>query len=431
MLTGMYGFREGVGILPPEAPLCLPTDKLTLPKLFQNAGYQSAVIGKWHMGLGKKGTPTNWNGEVKPGPLEVGFDYSYLLPVTNDRVPCVYLEGHKVVNLDPADPLYVTAKPVPPAGFKGTVYPIGRKTPEAQTYYKADNQHCSTVINGIARIGYQWGGKSALWNDETMADHFVDKAKKYIATHKDKPFFLYFASQDIHVPRAPHPRFQGKTTLGKRGDAMVQFDWSTGEILKALETHGLRENTIVIFSSDNGPVYDDGYKDGTVVRKSDGEVDNGHDGSGPYSGGKYKIYEGGTRVPFIVSWPARIKPSKSTALVSQVDFIASFAKLLNIDLKEEQAPDSRDNLAALLGEDKIGLPFMPEESPGAVALRQGNWKYIQFYKHGWGHKKGNKKELYDLTGDIGEKNNVIDKFPEVAKKMAELLRKIKKDGRIR
>lgn len=258
MLTGMYGFREGVNILPPDAPLVLPTNKLTLPKLFLRAGYTTAVIGKWHMGLGKKGEPVDWNGDVKPGPLEVGFDYSYLLPVTNDRVPCVYLEGHKVVNLDPADPLYITNKPVPPKGFRGTTYSIGRQSPETQTYYKADNQHASTVINGISRIGYQWSGKSALWNDETMADHFVDKAKEYIAANKEKPFFLYFASQDIHVPRAPHPRFQGKTGLGKRCDAMVQFDWCTGEIIKALEKHGLRENTIVIFSSDNGPVYNDG-----------------------------------------------------------------------------------------------------------------------------------------------------------------------------
>ena len=226
MLTGMYGFRHGVDILSPEAPLCLPTDKLTLPKLFKQAGYDTAVIGKWHLGLGTPGVPTDWNGEVKPGPLEVGFNYSYLLPVTNDRVPCVYLEGHRVVGLDPADPLYVTAKPIPPKGFTGTVYPIGRKEPAAQTVYKADDQHASTVINGIARIGYQWGGKSALWNDETMADHFVEKAKAYIASKKDTPFFLYFASQDIHVPRAPHPRFQGKTGIGKRGDAMVQFDWN-------------------------------------------------------------------------------------------------------------------------------------------------------------------------------------------------------------
>lgn len=431
MLTGMYGFREGVRILPPNAPLCVPTDKITLPKLFNKAGYHTAVVGKWHLGLGSADTETDWNGEVKPGPLEIGFKQSFLLPSTNDRVPCVYLEGHKVVDLDPNDPLYVTHTPKPPEGFTGTRYPIGRDNPEAETYYPADDQHSSTVIGGIARIGYQWGGKSALWNDETMADVFVEKAKEVIAENKDKPFFLYFASQDIHVPRAPHPRFQGKTKLGKRGDAMVQFDWSTGEIMKALEEHGLTENTIVIFSSDNGPVYDDGYSDGSTVAKSTKEADNGHDGSGVYRGGKYQIYEGGTRVPFIVRWPARIKPGKSDALMSHIDFMASFAELIGVELKYEEAPDSRNMLPALLGDDSVGLPFMPEEARTILALRRGDWKYIQHPIKKWEKKKKPKIELYKLDEDISEKKNVVNKYPEVAKDMGLQLKKILADGRIR
>ena len=421
MLTGLYGFREGVGILPPDAPLCIPTDVLTLPKLFKKAGYDTAVIGKWHLGLGRPGVKTDWNGAVKPGPLEIGFDYSFLLPSTNDRVPCVYLENHHVVNLDPNDPLYVTHAPVAPQGFKGTVYPDGRKNPEAETYYEADDQHSCSVINGIGRIGYQWGGKSALWNDETMADEFVHQAKKYIASKKDRPFFLYFASQDIHVPRAPHPRFQGKTSLGKRGDAMVQFDWVTGEIVKTLEEHGLRENTIIVFSSDNGPVYDDGYKDGSTVRQSSQEGDGGHDGSGPYRGGKYQIYEGGTRVPFIVSWPAKIKPGTSNALVNHIDFIASFADLLGVELKPNEAVDSRNMLKAFLGEDPVGLPFMPEESFRTLGLRRGPWKYMTSHK----------EELYNLESDIDEANNVIAQYPEITAKMRNTLQRIRKEGRIR
>ncbi|MCP4950894.1 MAG: sulfatase-like hydrolase/transferase, partial [Proteobacteria bacterium] len=178
--------------------------------------------------------------------------------------------------------------------------------------------------NGIGRIGYQWGGQSALWDDETMADVFVEKSVDFIRRQKkDKPFFLFFSSQDIHVPRTPHPRFQGKTELGFRGDAMVQLDWATGQILDALKQYGFAENTLVIFSSDNGPVYDDGYEDGTKVRTSSAEVDNGHDGSGPYRGGKYQIYEGGTGVPFIISWPEKIQDSKSDALARQINFLPS------------------------------------------------------------------------------------------------------------
>ena len=246
LLTGVHGFRDGVSILPPNAPLSIATDILTLPKLFRKAGYATGVVGKWHLGIGEEGVATDWNGDVKPGPFEIGFDYSFLLPSTNDRVPCVYVDGHRVVNLDPNDPLFVgwSKKAVDRPG--STPYPDGQTNRDAMTYYQSSHGHNHSVINGIGRIGYMAGGKAALWNDETMADAFVNKAKAYIADNKNNPFFLYFSSQDIHVPRAPHPRFQGVTGLGHRGDAMVQFDWSTGEILDVLEEHGLSENTIVI-----------------------------------------------------------------------------------------------------------------------------------------------------------------------------------------
>jgi arylsulfatase A len=428
LLTGVHGFRHGVHVLPPNAPLSIPTDILTLPKLFQQAGYHTGVVGKWHLGIGARGVPTDWNGDVKPGPLEVGFDRSFLLPSTNDRVPCVYLDGHRVVNLDPSDALYVGKKK--DVENKGsTQYPDGKTNRKAMTYYQSTQGHANSVINGIGRIGYMSGGKSALWDDETMADEFVKQAKDYIATHKDKPFFLYFASQDIHVPRTPHPRFQGTTELGYRGDAMVQFDWSTGEILRALEKHGLTENTIVIFSSDNGPVYDDGYDDGTTVRTSTKEVDRGHDGSGIYRGGKYQIYEGGTRVPFIVRWPARIQPGTSDALVNQIDFVASFASLLGVELAEGDARDSRNTLKALLGEDPVGNEYMIEEARG-LALRRGEWKFIQFP----GNKKKKttgKTELYNLKADPGEAHNIITDHPEKAESMGRQLQSLVDAGRVR
>ena len=415
MLTGVHGFRHKVRILPPNAPLCIPTNILTLPKLFKKADYNTAVIGKWHLGIGAKGKPVDWNGAVKPGPLEIGFDYSYLLPSTNDRVPCVYLENHHVLNLDPEDPLYVTQKFKSP-NPKSTVYPDGKKDRAAMTYYPSTHGHNNSVINGIGRIGYQWGGKSALWNDETMADVFVEQTKKYIAKQKgaDKPFFLYFASQDIHVPRTPHPRFQGKTKLSYRGDAMVQFDWTTGQIMKALEENGMRENTIIIFSSDNGPVYDDGYADGSKVRTSTKESDNGHDGSGIYRGGKYQIYEGGTRVPFIVSWPAKIKPGKSDALVNQIDFMASFAKLLDIELAAGEAKDSRDLLDTFLGNSPEGHEYMLEEAK-VLAIRNHDWKLVM----------GKKKELFELGSDPGEQTNLIKDNPEKATMLEKKLQQMR------
>jgi arylsulfatase A len=412
LLTGIHGFRHGVRVLPPNAPLKIPPDTYTLADLFKEAGYSTAVIGKWHLGLGASKSPANWNGIVKPGPLELGFDYSFLLPSTNDRVPCTYLENHRVVNLDPSDPLYVGKKP---QGVTVTEYPNGRQNREAMTYYKSSHGHNNSVINGIGRIGTQWGGSHALWNDETMADVFVEKADAWIGRQTaGTPFFLYFASQDIHVPRAPHPRFQGKTTCGYRGDAMVQLDWTVGALMSLLEKYGFSENTLVIFCSDNGPVYDDGYHDGCTVRTSSEEVDQGHDGSGPYRGGKYQIYEGGTRVPFIIKWPGKIEPgTTSSATVSQIDLMASFAEMLGSGLKKEQAIDSRNTLDAFLGQDPKGLPYMLEEAR-TVAIRQGPWKYIP------ARKKGT-PQLYDLTSDIGEQTNIADQHPEKAEALNALL----------
>ncbi len=423
MLTGVHGFRHQIRVLPPNARLTIPTDKLTLPGVFKKAGYQTAVIGKWHLGLGAVGKEVDWNGEVKPGPLEIGFDYSFLLPSTNDRVPCVYLDGHRVLNLDPADPLYVEKNP---GDSQATVYPDAKKNLEAMTYYKSTHGHNDSVINGIGRIGSQWGGKAALWNDETMTDEFVSRSKAWLAKRdKTKPFFLYYAAQDIHVPRAPNPRFKGKTDLGHRGDSMVQFDWAVGELLKTLDEQGLAENTLVIFSSDNGPVYDDGYDDGTKVHTSTAEVDQGHDGSGPYRGGKYQIYEGGTRVPFIVRWPAKIKPGVSKALVSQIDFIASFAAMFDQKIPVQHAIDSRNTLPALLGEDPEGLPDMVEEAKG-LALREGPWKFVI------APSKRAAGELYNLDEDIGETNNIASKHPDrVAAMKARLTAIQNADGGIR
>ena len=292
---------------------------------------------------------------------------------------------------------------------------MANRNPEAMTYYGSTHGHNQSVINGIGRIGKQFGGKSALWNDETMADVFVEKATQFIRARKaDEPFFLYFSSQDIHVPRAPHPRFKGTSELSYRGDAMVQLDWATGQILKALQSNGLAENTLVIFSSDNGPVYDDGYEDGTTVHTSTKEVDRGHDASGPYRGGKYQIYEGGTRVPFIVRWPGHVQPGQSDAMVSQIDFIASFAALLGMQLEDDQAIDSRNTMDALLGKKHNGLTYMIEEAGRRLALRHGSWKYI----HDSRTKKG---ELYNLDTDIGEQQNVAGENETRSREMQELL----------
>ncbi len=430
MLTGSMAFRKaGTGILSGTAKMAIGPDQYTIADLFKQAGYKTGVIGKWHLGLGDG--DINWNEAITPGPLEIGFDYSFILPATNDRVPSVYMENRHIINLDPEDPLTVSyGKPVPD-NIEGTEYPDAKVTPEAMTYYPSSHGHNHSVINGIGRIGYMKGGKSALFKDEDMADDFVNKAKAFIEESKDEPFFLFFSSQDIHVPRTPHPRFHGKSQLGYRGDAMVQLDWSTGAIMKALKKAGIDDNTIVIFSSDNGPVYDDGYQDGTTVRTSTQESDRGHDGSGPYSGGKYQIFEGGTRVPLIVRWPAKVEPGVSKALVSQVDLVASFAEMLNQETPEGAAGDSRSTLAAFLGKTDIGSEIILEQAKG-VALRMGDWKYFEPKSKNKKGKAGAKEtpegQLFNLADDIGEKNNVFSQNPEIAEKMAKLLSKYREQG---
>ncbi|MGC6506277.1 MAG: sulfatase family protein [Coraliomargaritaceae bacterium] len=430
MLTGKHGFRSKVSILAPNAPLAIPVDSYTLADLFKEADYQTAVIGKWHLGLGSEENPADWNAEVKPGPLEIGFDYSFLLPSTNDRVPCVYLENYKVINYDPKDPIYIgfSAKEVNRDG--STEYPDGKKDREAMTYYPSSHGHNHSVIQGIGRIGYMAGGKEALWDDETMADVFVEKTRLYIRTHKDKPFFLFFSSQDIHVPRTPHPRFQGTTELSYRGDAMVQFDWSVGQIVDALRENDLLEDTIIILSSDNGPTYDDGYVDGTTAKTSTADNDRGHYAAGPYRGGKYQIYEGGTRVPFIISWPNKIEHGKSDAMVNQIDFLSSFASFLDIQLPEGSAVDSRNTMDAFLGQSPEGLPFMVEEAVKALALRKGDWKYIEHQSKKYGTKPA-EPELYNLREDKSEANNRIQQYPKKAKSMAEQLQSIVQSKGIR
>ena len=427
LLTGVSAFRSKIHVLPGDAKLSIPTDKLTLPEIFKKAGYTTAVIGKWHLGLGSGDKPVNWNKEIKPGPLEIGFDYSFLMPATTDRVPCVYLENHRVRNLDPDDPIKVDyKKPIP-----GSIYPDARKSPEAMTFYKSTHGHNNSVINGIGRIGYMSGGESALWEDEKIAKDMLKQSEKFITECKGKPFFLYFASQSIHVPRVPAPEFIGKTTLGYRGDSMVELDWVTGELMKFLKEKGVYDNTIVIFSSDNGPVYDDGYADGSNVKTSSKESDNGHDASGIYRGGKYQIYEGGTRVPLIIRWPGHIKPGVSNALISQTDFLASFADLLGVPIADNESVDSRNYLQVLLGKDKIGARYIIEHARN-LALRMGDWKYIQPPAQNKNNrKKASAAQLYNLRDDPGEKHNLIASKPEIAEEMHKILNNFIRDGRMR
>jgi len=425
MLTGEYAWRQkGTGIARGDARMIIQPGRTTLPLVMQRAGYTTGAVGKWHLGLGAEGRELNWNVDIKPGPLDIGFDYCFLIPATGDRVPCVYMENRRVVGLDPEDPIQVSfGKPI---GDE----PTGKEHPELLKMHPSHG-HNQTIINGISRIGYMSGGKAARWVDEDIADTITGKAKNFIEKHRDKPFFLYFSTHDIHVPRVPHPRFAGKSGLGPRGDTIVQLDFCAGEILKTLDRLNLTENTLVIFTSDNGPVVDDGYKDQAVEKLS------GHKPSGPLRGGKYSAFDAGTRVPFIVRWPRRVKTGQSDALVSQIDLLASFAALTGKKLAVNDAPDSFDLLSALLGKSPAGRDHLVEHAR-CLSLIKGDFKYIEPSKGPKINKNTNTElgtdlqpQLYNLRNDLGEKHNIVTKHPEVVKELSDLLEKIKADVRTR
>ena len=415
LLTGSYAFRQkGTGVLPGNAALIIPTDKTTLPSMMQRAGYKTGVVGKWHLGLGKADVEQNWNKEIMPGPREVGFDYSFIMAATGDRVPCVYLENQEVVGLVPTDPIQVSYK----TPFPGE--PTG-KTEIDRLKMKPSDGHNQSVINGIPRIGYMRGGNDALWRDEDQADTFTERGINFIEENKSHPFFLYFSTHDIHVPRVPHKRFVGQTSMGARGDMIVEFDWMVGQIIATLDRLKLTENTIIILSSDNGPVLDDGYQDKAY------DLIGSHKPAGLLRGGKYSIFEAGTRVPFIVSWPGHVRKGTSNAVVSQIDFLSTFAKLLKQPLKSDEAVDSFELLDAFLGKSKVGRKSFIQYA-GTMAIREGNWKYIApsnkaTYDAETRIELGNSKEpqLYDLAKDPGEKVNLAAKHPDIVKRLADLL----------
>lgn len=420
LLTGEYAWRrKGTNVLPGNASALISPERITLPSILRNEGYNTAVVGKWHLGLGPTEGP-DWNGEIKPGPYEAGFSYSFIIPATNDRVPCVFVENGRVAGLEISDPISVSYKE------KIGTWPTGKENPELLRMHPSHG-HDMTIVNGISRIGYMSGGKSALWIDEDIAEVITGKALRFIEENKEHPFFLYFATHDIHVPRVPNQRFAGKSGMGPRGDAILEFDWSVGEITKTLKRLNLLRSTLIIITSDNGPVVDDGYKDQAV------ELLGSHKPAGPLRGGKYSAFDGGTRVVFIASWKGKIKTGISDVLLSQIDLMASLAKLTGAIIPAAGGPDSFECLDAITGRSTKGREWLIEQSSsGILSIIRGDWKYIE---PGPGPKiqintnteTGNDPlpQLYNLKTDIGEKKNIATENPAIVKELTELLEKIR------
>ncbi|MDD4032915.1 MAG: arylsulfatase [Bacteroidales bacterium] len=453
LLTGEYHWRKppgwsvgelkGVSIAPGDAGMLIDPSKPSLASVLKDAGYATGVVGKWHLGLGPAGGP-DWNGTIKPGPSEIGFDYSWLIPVTGDRVPCVFVENGRIAGLDPHDPVRVSYNQ--PVGPDSTIY-NPEITPDMIVSYDetppekyGGNQteklkmypsfgHDQTIVNGVPRIGYMTGGKSALWKDEDIAETITVKALDFINDNKSRPFFLYFSTHDVHVPRVPGERFAGKSSIGVYGDVIMQMDWCVGKITELLDDLGLSENTLVIFTSDNGPVQDDGYHDGSA------EIIGTHSPAGPYKGGKYSAFEAGTKVPLIVRWPGKVRKGVSETPFSQIDILASLAALSGYENPNGLSVDSRNSFPVLTGKEQTGRDIIVQQNMvGVISVIKDNWKYIE---PGDGPEfnlytrppmpMGNSPEpqLYNIGSDITEEYNLAKENPEKTRELSDILQKIK------
>lgn len=428
LLTGQYPFRvNSWGALDYRDALLINPNRLTVARLLKNAGYATACVGKWHLGFGDKSP--DWNGDLKPGPLELGFDYYFGLPVVSSIPPYVYVENHRVCGLDPADPLRWDKKATGP------------------TYAKPYPEKGGIDVFRGGRAAHE------LYKDEEVCSNLTSHAVRWIGQHKDKPFFLYFAATNIHHPFTPGPRFRGTSECDLYGDFVQELDGAVGEILQALNDHKLADNTLVIFTSDNGGMLNAG---GQAAWKS------GHRLNGDLLGFKFDVWEGGHRVPFILRWPGRIAPgTRSDQLVSHVDMLATLAAVTGSKLGTNDGPDSLNALPSWTGNPEKpvrNFAILAPHKPTHLALRKDNWLYIPAQGGGGfqgtsGHALGGpsalqftgetnsdinngkilpnapQAQLYDLSTDPSQHTNVIRQHSEIAQQLADLLTKYKTQSR--
>lgn len=399
ILTGRYSWRGSLksGVTWSYDSSIIEKDRMTVASMLQTVGYQTACIGKWHLGLdwvqdtaGK--WPVDFNQKVANGPLNHGFDYFYGIPASLDIPPYVYVENDKI-----------TAQP-------------DRETENASDY--------------------GWWRKGPTGSDfdhQTVLKQFSERSAKYIEEHKEEPFFLYMPLSAPHTPILPDANNQGKSKLSEYGDFVLTVDDVVGNVLAALKENGLEDNTLLFLASDNGCAPYAGTEEMEKV---------GHYSSLNYRGYKAEIYEGGHRIPFMVKWPNQIRPnSVSNETICLTDLMATVAHVLNVDLPANAAEDSYD-ISPVLIEDKLKGPLreatVHHSMDGSFAIRKGNWKLILTKgTGGWESEALTKQiieaqypyQLYKLSADIGEKINLYDKNPEKVDELMSLLKGYVASGR--
>jgi arylsulfatase A len=433
LLTGEYPVRAkgGKGLWGPcshTQPLLIDAKKLTLGELLKNKGYATAAVGKWHLGFGTE--KTDWNKPLRPGPLELGFDYFFGIPKVNSGFPYVYVENDSIVGYDPEDPLVYGKPPFSPTPT--FPYEAGNKSPNKFSGAKKAHE---------------------IYHDERTGTLLVEKSVKWIEENKEKPFFLYFPTPNIHHPFTPAPHFKGTSQCGLYGDFIHEFDWMVGELMKCLEKNDLSENTLVIVTSDNGGMFNTGGQDAFKA---------GHRINGDLLGFKFGVWEGGHRVPFIAKWPGKIKPgTTSKQLISGVDMLATFAAVTGQEVEPKQLADSINMLPALVDEPKSLLRetlVLCPNKPSNLAVRKGKWVYIgargsggfrggpgthaaggpvcasfvgsvnSDFENGKYKQDAPTAQLYDLEADVNQTTNLYNQHPEIVKEMQALLATYKPQG---
>lgn len=430
LLTGEYPFRanNGAGIwgpAPVTSPLLIDTEQLTIADVFKASGYDTAAFGKWHLGFGKG--KNTWDQPLRPGPQDLGFDYYFGMPVVNSAPPYVYVENDRVVGETPEDPLVHLGPRT------------GKKTTPLTPIPKEAGNRVSNHFSGAVEA-------HKLFNDYKVGLTIAEKASNWIVEREDNPFFLYLATTQIHHPFTPAPRFQGTSECGLYGDFVHELDWMVGEVTKALEEKGVSDNTLIIFTSDNGGMFNHGGQ---------AAFQFGHRQNADLLGFKFGVWEGGHRVPFIAKWPGKIEAgSTSSQLISSIDFLATFAALTNQTLQKEQLADSINVLPALVGEPESPLRetlLIGPHKPTHLSVRKGKWMYIgargsggfgggpgthaaggpvcasfvgsinSDFENGKFKADAPNEQLYDLEKDPNQTTNLSRKHPEIVKELSAFL----------
>ena len=432
LLTGEYPLRanDGKGVwgpAPVTSGLIIDTDKLTIADVFKNRGYATAVLGKWHLGFGEG--KNDWQEPLRPGPQDLGFDYYFGIPVVNSAPPYVYVENDRIVGGDPADPLVYLGR-----GMHEEATPLTKIPPEA-------SQRTSNMFKGAVEAHKKY-------NDYTVGTVLAKKAVDWITANRQKAFFLYLATTHIHHPFTPGKRFQGSSDADLYGDFIQELDWMVGQVTQCLEQQGLSDNTVVIFTSDNGGMMNLGGRNA---------VKAGHKMNGDLLGFKFGVWEGGHRVPFIAKWPGKIEAgSQSDQLICNVDMLATFMALTGQNPETLQGKDSVNVLPALLDKPEISIRkelLLAARSKQHLSIRKGKWMYIPARgsggfkgskpnQHAWGgpaavalvggvnsdFENGKFKpnaapaQLYDLEADVNQTKNLYNDYPEVIQEMQALLK---------